>query len=663
MATQLNMTLLLRRGVFSDGYVLQAGEPGYHTGTKVLKIGDGSTPWSELGFANQTQIEALIKAVDDKVAALGDTYATDEEVRIIKEALEAAIEAVDGKFANYTTTTAQNAIDAEQDRRLGVIEGDYLKAADIADFETKENVKKVSDDLAAYQTSNNETLAGVKATAEAAATKEYTDAELAKKVDKVEGKSLIDDAEIARLASVNNYNDTEVRGLITDNANAISTEKQRAEGIEGGLRTDINTVMGDYLKAADKTELANAVSALAGEGNDTTVKAVSDRVSAVEGKLADVSNVMDFVGAVDAKPTDVSGYQKGDVIVVTDGDDAGKEFVFDGEEFVEFGYADGNTAAIGALKDRMDAVEAKNGEQDTAIGTKLDASTFTAYETAHAGDYTNEAIDNAITTAKSGAETTAANALASAKTELEGKITAAETAAKQHATDLDTAMAARVKKLEDNDAGYATKTEVGTAKQEAIDAAAADATTKADAARDAAKGYVDTELSDFNTETVAPIAARVKAIEDAPYATTGNVATAKQEAIDAAKAYADGKAHKDTTYTVAATENALEFTVTPSEGDAQTVKLVAPTVDVGVTQVVAGTDIVVTPEAGTGVVTVAHKAYETGTVKDAAHDSATDPSFITGIEIENGHVTGAKVRNLADVLTAMEFILDCGAAE
>lgn len=66
---------------------------------------------------------------------------------------------VNKKFADYKTAIDQKAIDDEQDRRLGVIEGDYLKAADIADFETKENVKKVSDELGAYKTSNDAAVA------------------------------------------------------------------------------------------------------------------------------------------------------------------------------------------------------------------------------------------------------------------------------------------------------------------------------------------------------------------------------------------------------------------------------------------------------------------------------------------------------------------------
>ena len=177
------------------------------------------------------------------------------------------------------------------------------------------------------------------------------------------------------------------------------------------------------------------------------------------------------------------------------------------------------------------------------------------------------------------------------------------------------------------------------------------------------KSYTDTKIAGFNTETVAPIAARVKAIEDAPYTTKKYVDDQDAITLQAAKAYADTLDHEDTTYTFAPTPNALEFTATPTgKGSAQTIKLVAPVVDVGVTKVIADTDIVVTPDAGTGEVTVAHAAYSTGTVaKDPAN--ADDPHFINGITIKNGHVTGATVQSLADALQSMELILDGGFAE
>ena len=74
----------------------------------------------------------------------------------------------------------------------------------------------------------------------------------------------------------------------------------------------------------------------------------------------------------------------------------------------------------------------------------------------------------------------------------------------------------------------------------------------------------------------------------------------------------------------------------------------------------AGTDIVTTPgENGTVVVT--HQAYTTGTVKDATLDSITNPYFITGIAINNGHVTDAATRTFDEFFGTV--ILDCGNVE
>lgn len=106
-----------------------------HTHTK-----DEITDFAHTHTASEvTDLDATIKGYD---------YATKTELGD-----------VDKKFADYKTAADQKAIDDEQDRRLGVIEGDYLKAADIANFETKENVKKVSDELGAYKTSNDAAVA------------------------------------------------------------------------------------------------------------------------------------------------------------------------------------------------------------------------------------------------------------------------------------------------------------------------------------------------------------------------------------------------------------------------------------------------------------------------------------------------------------------------
>lgn len=57
-----------------------------------------------------------------------------------------------------------------------------------------------------------------------AATEAAVSALLATKVDKVDGKSLMDDAEITRLASVNNYDDTEVQNSITQLQTNVATK-------------------------------------------------------------------------------------------------------------------------------------------------------------------------------------------------------------------------------------------------------------------------------------------------------------------------------------------------------------------------------------------------------------------------------------------------------
>lgn len=67
---------------------------------------------------------------------------------------------------------------------------------------------------------------------------------------------------IADAQSAATYDDEEVRGLISDNADAIAAEKERAEGIEGGLRTDVDAIKADYLKAADKEALQTQINTI-----------------------------------------------------------------------------------------------------------------------------------------------------------------------------------------------------------------------------------------------------------------------------------------------------------------------------------------------------------------------------------------------------------------
>ena len=123
---------------------------------------------------DDTALAGRVTTAEGKITALEGASAT--------HATKDELAGVDAKFANYKTAEAQKAIDDEQDRRLGVIEGDYLKAADIANFETKENVKKVADDLAAYVTSNDAEVLAVRGIAEAARTESEVDGQIDAKI-------------------------------------------------------------------------------------------------------------------------------------------------------------------------------------------------------------------------------------------------------------------------------------------------------------------------------------------------------------------------------------------------------------------------------------------------------------------------------------------------
>lgn len=98
----------------------------------------------------------------------------------------------------------------------------------------------------------------------------------------------------------------------TELANAIAAEKTRAEGIEGGLRTDVNAIKADYLKAADKTalqeqittnanaieRLTNGVSADEIDGVNELIQYVKDHGAEVTGMQEDIKANADAIAAI-----------------------------------------------------------------------------------------------------------------------------------------------------------------------------------------------------------------------------------------------------------------------------------------------------------------------------------------------------------------------------
>ena len=105
---------------------------------------------------------------------------------------------------------------------------------------------------------------------------------LSGKVDKVDGKSLISDTEITRLASVSNYDDTSVKSSIATNATNINNEITRAKAAE--------KVNADNITAL-QTDIDNSINSIS-VGTTSTVSAGTSASVKNSGTSKDV--ILDF---------------------------------------------------------------------------------------------------------------------------------------------------------------------------------------------------------------------------------------------------------------------------------------------------------------------------------------------------------------------------------
>lgn len=396
---------------------VNAASEGNHSHANKALLDTYTQTEANLADAVAKKHEHANKAELDKIAegdkAKWDAVAADHLTSADKTTLENAIK--EAKKAGTDANTALETYKVSNDARVLAVEEDvaeitnaengilaqaksYADGKDSAIAAAKKAGDDAQADITAYKTSNDAAVAAVKATADAAAVQTEVETALAGKVDKVEGKSLISDTEIARLANVtnyddtqvkadiakkadadtmttelgkkvdkvdgyslvsdteiarladvDNYDDTEVRGLISDNAdaiaaieadylkaadkyddtalservkaieddylktadkteltNAINAEKERAEGIESGLRTDVDAIKGDYLKVSDKTALQDQITA-----NANAIELLTNGVSADE-----VDGVNDLIQYVKDHGTEVTG-MKADIAANT----------------------------------------------------------------------------------------------------------------------------------------------------------------------------------------------------------------------------------------------------------------------------------------------------------------------------------------------------------
>lgn len=276
----------------------------------------------------------LAVALDTQELYVGDK---DNNVKIIKGGASGAVESADKLTVARTITatgdaTGSTTFDGSQNVEMalelatsGVTAGTYSKVTVDAKGRVTAGSNITVEDIGDLST----TLAGLATKEELSGyvkTKDLT-TELNKKVDKVAGKSLIDDTEITRLASVKNYDDTAIKADIAKKADATAMSTSLAgkvDKVEGKVLSSNDYTTAEKEKLAglsnyDDTDIKASIATKA-NSNDVYTK---EEVNTELGKKADKTTVETLTTTVNGKAdkaTTISGYGIEDAYTKTEVD-------------------------------------------------------------------------------------------------------------------------------------------------------------------------------------------------------------------------------------------------------------------------------------------------------------------------------------------------------
>ena len=432
-------------------------------------------------------------AVADNTAAIAKLNGNATTEGSVAKAIADAKEVIDGDIDAVEAKVDKNAEDiaAINDGTNGIL----AQAKGYADGKAGE-VQSNLDDLAEYvgtipEGATATDVVGYVIEKTSGIATEGAMTELGNRVGTVEGKVAAIEGDYLKAADK-----TELEGKIAGVQTAVDTEKGRAEGIEAGLRTDVDAIAADYLKAADKTELQNNIDTVSG-----AVERLTNGVSAEE-----IDGVNDLIQYVKDHGTEVTGMQ---------------------EDIAD------NAAAIDGVADRVETLEGEMDEVQGAVATKVEQSVYNekiaALEGADAGQVERIA---ALEAKFGGADGSVEDMIADAKTEaIEAAATAASnkdavvlSEAQKYADAEDAKIEARVDALEADTHTHGNKALLDTYTQ-----------TEANLADAVAKKHEHSNLSVLEGITSAKITAWDAAEQNAKdYADGLNTTmTGKVDGIDA----------------------------------------------------------------------------------------------------------------------------------
>lgn len=324
----------------------------------------------------------------------------------------------------------------------------------------------------------------------------------------------------------------------TELSNAIAAEQTRATDIEGGLRTDVDAIKKDYLKTSDKTELQDNIDAvdalvdtLIGTDTGKSARTIANEELAkqlIPENAAESLNTLTEIAAwIQAHPDDASAMNEAISALQTKvGDIPNEATASTIVAYIQEAVAAEKSRAEGAesgLDARLDTIEAKFGEGEGSVASQIAKAKSEAISTA-ADDATTKA--NAAKT----------DAIAAAKTYTDTEV------GKDRA---------RLATLEADTHTHANKTE--------LDKIAAGDKAKWDAMEQNAKTYADSLADNYDAAgSAANAETKAKAYADGLASNYDAVGSAAQALTDA-KAYADTAESDAVATSKAYTESMLQW--------------------------------------------------------------------------------------------------------
>lgn len=324
-----------------EGKVQLKGFDEADAGAQIRKNADGEIEW----FVPSTE------TVDGLQATVGG-------LKTDVENAQADIEALEGLVGTEAVAT-------QIDNKITALDLANTYEAKGAAGTAKQEVMDVIGEVA-----ENKTVIEMIADAQAAAT--YDDTALAGRV-----KAIEDDHLVAA-------DKTELEGKIT-------AEKDRAEGIEGGLRTDVDAIKADYLKAADKEALQNQINTIM---NNPDTEGVINSIEEFTQYIEDHGEIAEgFRTDIDANKKAIEDHEAAAALAYETKTDASAKLTEAKE------YADGLDEAMDG---RMQTVEGKAHEHaNSDVLAGITADKVTAWDAAeqNAKDYADgldEAMDGRV---------------------------------------------------------------------------------------------------------------------------------------------------------------------------------------------------------------------------------------------------------------------------